>query len=94
MKAPRSLRLSLACCGLADLSLKLQQGLMEVAAYHGVIGDGLIGVDPMLIWLVVWNHGIYFPIYWEYGGGFFYEDLPSGQRKLGSNTSELRMTFT
>ena len=56
MKATRSLRLSLACCGLADLSLKLQQGLMEVAmAYHGyaVIGDGLIGVDH--IWLVVWN---------------------------------------
>ena len=49
---------------------------MEVAAYHGVIGDGLIGVDPMLIWLVVWNHGIYFPIYWEYGGGFLMKIYP------------------
>ena len=50
---------------------------MEVVAYHGVIGDGLIGVDHMLIWLVVWNHGIYFPIYWEYVF-FLNEDLPSG----------------
>ena len=30
----------------------------------GSLVMGWIGVDHMLIWLVVWNHGIYFPIYW------------------------------
>jgi len=35
-----------------------------------------------------------FPYIGNMGVVFFYEDLPSGQRKLGSNTSELRMTFT